>query len=341
MSGAIIIIEGADGTGKTTLGKRIVEKTRGRYLHNRYHKDVWPFFAATLRQAAREAWAGKTVVIDRHWPSECVYARVYRGGTVLGPAVRSLHRVLRRFGAAYVIANPPVAVTVANHARLKGERPEMYSTMEEVAKKFSQFVAGTGEQGPVDADLVEQLARGGLRSRPGWFNFDYRLWDTPAKLDDLVERVLWYAKVCRDTDWLEVRNPAHWNLAGHLSSQSTLVVADRVSDPGACTPWPFFSRHGSTAYLNKTLHQLRIDEDKFCLVNANDPNPPMGLKALSEICRRVVALGKTAEETLNHLEIPISATARHPQHARRFTYHDRSYADELEAALDPAAEARL
>lgn len=332
----IIILEGADGTGKTTLARELCAAHGGLYIHNRYHKVIWPFFAATLRWAVREG-ANRLVVVDRHWVSENVYARAYRGGSDIPHQCRALHRVLLRHGAVTVLAAPLPGLVVNAHARLKGERPEMYDNVERVARYYHDLWYGNQDVGlGPQLDLVGQVTwRGAKNGGLGpCLLYDRFLHDGPVartRFRDLVVGTLAHAR--RQRSALEL-DPTYWNLTGCLVDQ-TLLVGDRVNiRANGAAPWPFFAPDGCSAYLSQTLHQLRLDEQHLAFTNAHGPGD---LAWVTRACGRVVALGKHAAAELKRVGRPADATVRHPQHARRFTHHDDSYQRELVDAVGPAA----
>lgn len=130
----IIVVDGPDGTGKTTLCNQIVDKWGAQYLHLTYRfKDKMSFYhMAALRLALR--WSQyKPVIIDRWWMSELVYAQAFRGGTKwpwLGTALDSLAKL---HDIHYVITLPEDRDEYLSHFdNLKNEREEMYDSMANV-----------------------------------------------------------------------------------------------------------------------------------------------------------------------------------------------------------------
>jgi hypothetical protein len=78
----LIIIEGPDQCGKTTLGLHLAKQFRGFYYHATctkalvgamvdYHRNI-------LDNAETNIKNGVTVILDRYWLSEQVYSRVLR-----------------------------------------------------------------------------------------------------------------------------------------------------------------------------------------------------------------------------------------------------------------------
>ena len=78
----LIIVEGPDRSGKTTLGKFIANATKGIYIHASGHKTLHPGMQAYHESILHTAkWArdqGHMVVIDRLWPSESIYGELMR-----------------------------------------------------------------------------------------------------------------------------------------------------------------------------------------------------------------------------------------------------------------------
>lgn len=84
MEPRIIICEGADASGKSTLAKAIAEKWGGVYWHMTWNKKLGLAFEDYMMEAYRNAIEnmrlGKIVVFDRFWISDLVYGTHFRGG---------------------------------------------------------------------------------------------------------------------------------------------------------------------------------------------------------------------------------------------------------------------
>lgn len=137
----IIVVEGADCTGKTTWSKAYCEKYSGHRAHLSYRAPARHMFAwqvASLVMAVRRS-KEQPVVIDRHWPSENIYAAVYRGGTELYEQSEWMARVMSRLGVFYLVCtHTKLAGTIEAHKAACLERNEMYKP----DKKFEQVVLG-------------------------------------------------------------------------------------------------------------------------------------------------------------------------------------------------------
>ena len=115
----IIVLEGADGTGKTTLARAIVKCTGARYVHNSVPKPA---------NRPLDYWMGnilpddRPIVIDRlHW-SEDVYGALFRDGSALTDLDRRwLEDWLTLRGAVIVLCCPPLETVLENVQRTADE----------------------------------------------------------------------------------------------------------------------------------------------------------------------------------------------------------------------------
>ena len=70
----IVIIEGCDGTGKTTLAKKIAKKFKLKYLHESAPpKPGYEYYAEKALTLPNNC------VVDRFHLGECVYPRIKKG----------------------------------------------------------------------------------------------------------------------------------------------------------------------------------------------------------------------------------------------------------------------
>lgn len=331
----VIVVEGCDGTGKTTLARKLVAEHDGIYIHNRYHKNIWPFFMATMRWAQR-ASQDRLVVVDRHWVSECVYARVYRGGSDVPWDVRALARVWARLGALNVVCLPPFNVVIENHKKLKGERDEMYEDVRAVAARYAMLWNG-GLIPPADADYTEQLSELGVSRRYDWACYDFTAGTSEAGFKGARWTLLERLEHVRAMTFQAGLEDFRGELSGNPKVADVLLVGDRSN---ATRPnWPFCHHAGSSTFLNKTLHTLRADESFLAFANLHDcTRTAAGAVRLLQACElagHVVALGGRASTGLAVMKVD-HLSVRHPQHARRFDPKGDRYVNELGDVLKNA-----
>ena len=118
MLARIVIFEGPDGVGKTTLIKHIKEQygKDAYYMHLRVHKDMKLWHTASARLAISKKQDGKLVLLDRHWPSEQFYSHIYREGPSYDP--EEIYRRLKLEGALYVWCLPSDIEQVKQNHRI-------------------------------------------------------------------------------------------------------------------------------------------------------------------------------------------------------------------------------
>jgi thymidylate kinase len=141
----IVVLEGADSSGKTTLAKAIIGKDAAAvYMHGLpWVGWVEEAHAAMLKAAAKHVADGRLVVIDRHWVSEYVYGPIFRGRIAYGDWVTQEFDRLIRGSGLYVLCVPSDAAK--HEARFQRERPEkkdLFDTMTKVADVYRRLAAG-------------------------------------------------------------------------------------------------------------------------------------------------------------------------------------------------------
>lgn len=323
----IVVVEGADGTGKTTLARACVDhfgERRSTYLHSTYAEDQWALDAGLLRSAVTAHLRGELAVLDRHWVGDNVYGATFRGRT--GVWVRRMDSVLRRYGALYVLAAPPVEVVERLFAQVNAERSEMYASVTEVARRYRELYRGTGRpSGSADSYVEQEAAAGGWARRDDVLGYDRTLWRKPP-----AALVLDRARALELT--VEPYDPLGLNLAGKPGPDVTLLAGDRLARAEDLT-WPFFANDNCSAYLTAAIHHAGISETRLAYVNAVRPDGGIEthLSLAASNCRRVVALGGTAHAVCGRLDVKVETLLRHPQWERRFNHRGDYHAQLREA----------
>ena len=103
----IIIIEGPDGAGKTTLAEKISKQTKYPIRHrtkpaNEEEKKLM------MAQYLQDIKAGKNFIFDRCWYSEMAYGPVMRDNSVITyPQMYELEEALAKVGAIIIYCTGP------------------------------------------------------------------------------------------------------------------------------------------------------------------------------------------------------------------------------------------
>lgn len=338
----LIILDGPDGAGKTTLAEAIhaqclknKQRSSIHHLTKPQSGKAWEEHRDALLKYLHEAYTQDTVVIaDRHFMSECIYGRHYREGSEYPHAARHVDRILHRFRALRVICAPPVEYIKKTYARLRRERVEMYDGgMEAIAKRYLDLWTGSSSSDyATPNDYIEQLTHaGGVYRFMGWYHYDvtsHPMDKVHLFADELLSEL-------EDEQFLlneQLYDFEVHRFTGFPHDRAVLLVGDRVNEDNLLHI-PFFSNQGSSVYLAEQLSRLNVDESRVVMVNANDPAGESTVRLLTELCGRTIVLGRLAERTMLQRRIHFDASIRHPQAARRFSYHDHSYGKELKQAL--------
>jgi len=323
----IILLEGADASGKTTLARHLVRQHGARYLHSTVRKDVWRWHVGALRWAARLAAAGRLVVMDRHWHSEQVYGPVFRGKAGYGAAgARCLDRVLRRYGALTVMCAP--GDQLAQEERWRAGRAagkhEHFDRVREVISLYADLAHGNVAR-PGDGYLDQLIRFQDYAGRDDVIIYDLDACCGEARLAAFARRAVAQLQTLQE----QVQDGTH-NLSGRGSPSQPgyLLVGEAISPryPRGLPRWPWVdndARLSGATWLNLALHGLALREDRVTFVNAVDEvdRLPGLLRSAAARGDRVLALGRVAAGRIKALGYP-AAEVPHPQHHRRFNYHD-------------------
>lgn len=135
----IIIIEGPDGTGKTSLATEIQKQIGAHVIHCTYNKywDIGEYHYQIMEHALRLHNRGIHVILDRWAPSEHVYGKVFRKGESYDTNQAIAHYSID--DTLYVYCRNDNAVE--NHLKNKTRRDEMFESMAKVSKEFDKYSA--------------------------------------------------------------------------------------------------------------------------------------------------------------------------------------------------------
>lgn len=144
----IIVLEGPDGTGKTTLAKKFIECCGASYLHLTYRcKERHDLYlkAAFNHCIDKIVSTRKPIILDRWWISEMIYAEVFRNGTKWPQLGRELHLKLMQAGGCYVFCLPVSTKDyLERFDNLKKTRAEMFDSVTDLLKLYNDtFYCGS------------------------------------------------------------------------------------------------------------------------------------------------------------------------------------------------------
>lgn len=288
-----MILEGPDGSGKTTLAQQLVSRYGFTRVHNGLYpeatgEDLLRRYTGQLVTALRE---DEDVVFDRSFLSEHVYGKVMRGTDRLGDLGRRLlTRLCQGQGVVEVICLPVWHTVKTNWFE---KRKEEYDP-----------VKRTG-------DYVDKLAK----AREIWAIYAKLLMDHHQVHYDYENGKLLPAMIYKGRPEKIVPG-----LVGNPMG-SCLIVGEQVNTKKAWVDLPFYSLTGVSAYLDEALRQAGIPERELAFVNAySREGTPLSREYLRLLpnLRRVIFLGKRAAGQTELNKTLIGRTVHHPNYWMRF-----------------------
>lgn len=320
----IIIIEGADAAGKTTLAQHFVDSYSAEYIHSGKTNDYWKLGHETLKKAVKLSQK-KLVVLDRHWLSECAYGAVYRGVVQVAHSARCFDRLIIKHCGVYILCVPSnERAHLDKFQQMKLQRNEAFSDITMVARWYRDLVSnGSVQQG--GSDYGAQFQRfGDFASRPDVVIHDW--YRHPGDVSPTARLALRKMEELKKKQMPQALDPKFTNFLGHIGRAKLLFVGESPS-PEAKYPWPFYC-HGrpvSADYFNKVIHSFALPESHFLWTNAEDSNVGSALPTiLSQIAQQnkripIIALGAVAAKALTDQGVNFEQV-HHPQYVRRFMH---------------------
>lgn len=137
----IILLEGQDASGKTTLANNLLKKYKGIYIHATYRfSNKMPIYHAALLRKALKLSKNQLVIIDRLFISEYIYAKVYRGGTKWPEAFNMFNSFCRYMNIPIILCVPE---TIQRgkiwFEKSKQERIEMYKNIDKIIEEYCNY----------------------------------------------------------------------------------------------------------------------------------------------------------------------------------------------------------
>lgn len=145
----IIVLEGPDASGKTTLANKIKSHVEdAEIIHLTWSKELEPVmntYQLGLLHHAISMSKEKLVIIDRLWLSELVYSEVFRGGTKYPSLYKDCLHLLDKTNHVHVLCLPQKDSWKYNYHKMCEERNELYAKderMEQVHELYAAMYCG-------------------------------------------------------------------------------------------------------------------------------------------------------------------------------------------------------
>lgn len=110
----LIILEGADGVGKSTLGRALALHLGGFYFHATATKSLIPamrdYQVNLMENIEENAATGRCIVMDRFWPSELIYGAIFRPDNPHGFSHQEMEARCDKLNAIYVCCFSDTAI---------------------------------------------------------------------------------------------------------------------------------------------------------------------------------------------------------------------------------------
>lgn len=321
----MIVIEGGDNTGKTTLIKQLMDADprlhllkRPRFKPERKESIGTSYLECLLPEnvdRVHQSWG----IADRLLASECIYGRLFRDGCRMNEAEhRAINHVLASFDAVVVWCDPPNDAIV----RAWKDREQLYDDPIKIAEAYRASMTDSFKVPFVRYDWTSN-------------------WATRDRERILAMNHLANAARRRHLSW--------WNMVpfgvGELNRPNVILIGESPS-PLAKTPVPF-SNGSAGNFLAWAMDELGMSPRRVYVTNARKGTAMDEAILREELsflvkprCTHVITLGKVAEAMMEKIagslvsEPASIASIPHPIFWRRFHWKKKEeYVDMLAEAI--------
>lgn len=302
----LIIMEGADGCGKTRLAQDVARSMGALYVHFGPMKGI-KNLARFYLEAMQPALLGlQAVVMDRSWLSELPYGTVFRGGQLRVDHVdnRMLERVAHRCNPLLVRCQPKVETMIEN---------------------FEARACKAGGEYLTNRDQLLQVA---VMYDAQYTSLRTMVYDYEAEDSDFAKVVSYAYDIDAAPGWHHGSDAT----AGVARPRYVIVgesfAAHKEYDSLYQYPFVSFSNQGCSRWLTRLLDEHRVMEDSCYWVNADQISSRVTRNLFTFVGNgaKVIAFGSKAAAKLREYHLPFFQL-KHPMAGKRFGMTDEDLAD--------------
>lgn len=288
--GKVVILEGPDGGGKTTLARRLVEEHGFIYKHEGPPPagvDLMEYYKTSLYTAIKDY---RNTVFDRHYLGETVYGPIARGVDRVGrEGLKLFERLHDSRDVRQWICLPELGASMRNYSVKTKEKDDYLKNTLKFQDVWQNYLTHLN---PVLGDILET----------DWARYDY---ERPDMYEDFINRINDQRHILPDG---MIGSPtARYLFIGDTANHKTIDL-------------PFFALNGSSGYFNEALRLADLEEKDIAVANAFSPDgkkryPMDFVSSLLEL-EKVILLGNKAHEWFGNCFN--RASILHPSYMKRF-----------------------
>jgi len=332
----IIVLDGSDNTGKTTLANYFVQRYGAVHMHQfyRFKTRMFTYHTACLRKAVALS-KDHLVVLDRLWLSEDIYAMVYRNGSRWPYEGRFIDRVLLKHGAVQVIAttDPATYAERFNKAIADGRGEEWVSKPKDIAQAYYNVYHGSASAGSTPSYAQWLSQHGGMHNRADVMEYD--MGRDGDDLESYSHKVVSKLVALREKQYAPCLDPGYELVTGYAATADTILVGDSINPKSRHIKWPFYDYGYSSLFLTEALQLANVDETRLLITNACTSAGVIHVADLLKIApnKKVIALGQHARARLTDANIA-HVCLSHPQYFKRFVGPATAYATAMSKLIE-------
>ena len=153
----IIILEGPDGAGKTTLAEKLKQQTGYTYLRRAQPKTEEDK-KRMMEEYIQVIKSGKNCIFDRCWYSELIYGPIMRDASVITyPQMYQLERLIAKNGAILIYCTAPEATLWKRCMRRGEDYITKHEDFRKICKEYDTLMYDVPHLIPVTTYVYQDL----------------------------------------------------------------------------------------------------------------------------------------------------------------------------------------
>lgn len=298
----LVVIEGVDKAGKSTLADRLKRELEWPIVHfGKPGPDPALEYITFLKDDTH-------IICDRFYVGELIYGPLLRNKHSMTPLqIVTIERMCRKVGMILVHVDPEYGI-IATRLMLLGD-DLINAEQNELAHKMFRDIMPSRNTG----HIVK--------------------WSQGTTVQHVAETI----RMMVDRDiLLHQRAMEYCSGIGTVIGEKIVLVGEKLNDSTTWVGMPFDSGPSSD-YLLRTMQHANVDESKVYVTNSDKVTQKEVDFLKSTGSTKFISLGNKAHDKLKSLGIS-SAKVAHPGYWRRFHHYDMpKYATQLANAINKEA----
>lgn len=169
----VILLEGVDGCGKTTIAQKLIDKYKFSYIHLsklKENQDIYSYYDNILNVIKYNKNLQNDIILDRGYLTNIVYCNLFNDDKqIINEHLIKLHNLID----LGIIGLPNKKLYLEDYENIKQNRVELYDNMVEVYSEFEKLWLGQSNLKTNNQEFIDYINKsGGLQNIDKFVKYD-------------------------------------------------------------------------------------------------------------------------------------------------------------------------